>query len=534
MSQPIALQRSSRICASNAALRTDQNGSVLIQFAVFLFIIVAILGVADLGYSFYAKRDLQRIADLAAIEAVQGIDFQTPNNSAPCKAAGDRSVENNWPSPLNAITKTVVCGEWDAGKYASPRYFQGEAKPLNAAHVVLEGETPSFFPARWDRNVRAEAIAQRSAPSAAFQVGSQLLNLNNDAPLGRLLTLMGLDPEKLTVLDANGLANAKISPSGLLKTLGVDLGINGLSALTPQQLADLNNLTLLQIMDASLELVSDDTLKADIDAAIAVLRDLKIGSVRLLDMKIPLLRDSSSSDSGIFTFLSLGRSDSPDGAALNSQIGVGDLLKTAIMIAAKDNAIKISGASLTDAVQLGLTVVEAPTIAGGPIGTKANNAQVRAELDIDSSKIPLLGSLFESLLGGLRINLPVKIQGVSADATLTDVYCPDPDRGNQPSIDLGVKSRVAKVVIGDESASASDPKNLLIKTPISGINVRGPITTDVLAAREETVNLVVGQVDWTKENTLLLGDTVGSLTDALFSLLGGIFSPPRWRPTGKA
>lgn len=517
--QPTALPHASRI-------RSGQGGSVLIQFAVFLSIIVLILGVVDLGYSFYAKRDLQRIADLAAIEAVQGIDFQAPTSTAACVAAGDQSVVKNWPSPLSQVSKTVVCGEWSSKKYAAPYYFKDNATPLNAAHVVLEGESPSFVPAPWNRNIRAEAIAQRSAPTAAFQIGSQLLNLNEDAPLGKLLTLIGLDARMLTVLDANGLANAKISPSGLLKALGVDLGVDGLSALTPDQLTFLNNLTLLQIMNASLELISDNTLKADINAAIAAIKDLKIGSVKLLDTSMPLLGDSSTGAPGIFTFLSLGKNDSPNGAALDAKVSIGEVLKTAIMIAADGHSLQINDTHLLNTVKLGLTVVEPPTIAVGPIGTKANSAQVRADIDIDSAKIPILGGLLANLPGGgLRINLPVKVESVSADATLTEVYCPDPDRGNQPSIDLGVQSRVAKITIGHPELSGADPQNVLVKTPLS-LNVRGPITTSVLEARAESVNLVKGQTETTKENALLLGDTVGSLTDALFSLLGGLFSPP--------
>src|SRR5690606_1139624 len=42
----------------------------------------------------------------------------------------------------------------------------------------------------------------------------------------------------------------------------------------------------------------------------------------------------------------------------------------------------------------------------------------------------------------------------------------------------------------------------------------------------ETVNLVKEESLWTQENPLLLGDLVGSLTDTVFNLLGGLFSPP--------
>src|SRR5690606_18086001 len=140
-------------------------------------IAVLILGVVDLGYSFYARRDLQRIADLAAMQAVQGIDFANVGSSASCVGAGNVSVEKNWPSPVSLVEKSVVCGEWNSKKYAAPRYFLGNSAQLNAAHVVLEGDAPRFIPLDWSRRIRVEAIAQRSEPTAAFQVGSQLLRL---------------------------------------------------------------------------------------------------------------------------------------------------------------------------------------------------------------------------------------------------------------------------------------------------------------------------------------------------------------------
>ncbi|WP_159912942.1 pilus assembly protein TadG-related protein [Pantoea sp. 18069] len=518
--QPMVFPHAARLGRYAKARPATQRGSLLIQFAVFLSVTVLILGVVDLGYSFYAKRDLQRIADLAAIEAVQGIG--PPNDNATCVAAGAQSVESNWPSPISPLTKSVVCGEWNAAKYAAPRHFLGHTTDTTAAQVVLEGDSPRFIPGPWSRRVRAEAIAQRTDPTTSFQIGSQLLNLNNDAPLGRVLTLIGLDADKLTVLDANGLVNGKISPSGLLKALGIDLGIEGLAVLTPQQLADLNNLSLLQILDASLEVISDDTLTADVRAAIDVIKDLKIDGVRLLDTKIPLLGDSSTGTPGIFTFLSLGKTTSPNAAALDTQIGIGAVLNTAIMIAANGHALQVKDTSLLNTVKLGLTVVEPPTIVIGR-GTVGNSAQVRLNLDIDSKGLPLLGNLLDTL--GVRINLPIKIDGVSADGMLNEdngVNC----RSNPPSLNVDVASRLAKITIGHPELSPNDPSNLLIKTPLS-LNVRGPINVSVLQANDETLlDIAKDQSKWTQANPLLLGDTVGALTDAVFQLLGGLFSPP--------
>lgn len=216
----------------------DQRGSILVQFALLMGVLISILGILDIGYMYYAKRDLQRIADLSAMEAAQQINSDR-NNRPACVSAGQGSITNNWPVALtkNTAQTQVACGNWnpkDPGRQASGgRYFDATKEPLNAAYVVVAGRSPTFFPGTWDRNIVAEAIAIRNESVASFQVGSQLLRFNKDTPLGGLLGLVGLDVGNLTLLDSKGLADAKISPAGLLKALGVNLGINELRALSP-------------------------------------------------------------------------------------------------------------------------------------------------------------------------------------------------------------------------------------------------------------------------------------------------------------
>lgn len=498
--------------------RKSQRGAILVQFALVAGVIFSMLGVVDLGYMYYAKRDLQRIADLAALEAAQSINLEQ-NNREQCQSSGEASLERHWP---DLVERSVVCGNWNS-QWPSPRHFDPSKNPINAAHVTAKGSSPrlSLLPFV-NRDLFAEAIATRKAPVAAFQVGSQLLSLDEKAPLGRLLKLVGLDIEKLSVLDSEGLANAKITPAGLLKVLGVDLGIGGLSVLSPEQLLQLNNLTLLHILDASIEAVSDSTAKLSLKAIIDVLEDAKISGLKLLDLKTPLM--SNSGNPGLLAFLSLGSDKSANDAALDLQLGVGDLVKTAIMVGANGHAVSIPELNVLNLVQASLTVVEPPSIAVGPVGTKANSAQVRLDLDIDSRRMLLLGPLLDAI--GLRVNLPIKVEAVHAEATLDAVYCPDPSRNNsQAAIDLNVDSRLARIIIGHTDKSATHEDNILIKTPLS-LNVRGPIVTNVLRDQDEINDLMVGDSQWTRENRLFLGDTVDALLNTVFNLLGGLFSPP--------
>ena len=75
-----------------------QGGSLLVQFALLGSVLFLLLGIVDLGYMYYAKRDLQRIADLAATQAAQTINAERSNRAA-CVTAGEDSITANWPVP---------------------------------------------------------------------------------------------------------------------------------------------------------------------------------------------------------------------------------------------------------------------------------------------------------------------------------------------------------------------------------------------------------------------------------------------------
>lgn len=91
-----------------------QDGSILVQFALILGVLIAILGIVDVGYMYYAKRDLQRIADLAALEAVSGLDYGE-GGSANCQLKGRNSIQDNWPAALaiDQANTAITCGNWE-------------------------------------------------------------------------------------------------------------------------------------------------------------------------------------------------------------------------------------------------------------------------------------------------------------------------------------------------------------------------------------------------------------------------------------
>lgn len=521
----------------------SQSGSILVQFALLMGVLVAILGLLDIGSMYYAKRELQRIADLSAMEAAQQINVELYSRPA-CVSAGRNSITVNWPVTLtmDSTQTQVVCGNWDPkapGRQASGgRYFDATDSPLNAAHVVVVGRSLTIFPANWDRSVTAEAIAIRNESVASFQVGAQLLRFNKETPLGGLLGLVGLDVGNLTLLDSTGLADAKISPAGLLKALGVNLGIDELRALSPEGLANIANVTLLNIVDASITAITDNALLVQLNALRA-----KLVSLGLDTVQIPL--GSLDDKRGLFAFLSAGRT-APLNAAMDVQLGIGDILKTAIAIGANGHALQSNQLNVAGLLQGQLTIVQPPTIAIGPVGTQGYSAQIRLNLNVDTDQ--LLGGALKWLITnilGTRVNLPIAIDITNATATLTALQC---NRSPQ-TMDLSVKSSILNACVGkmDPANKQSCEKGLQNEQLITLLHLpvlNGKLWIPALESTDSTTGLGMepgyeepSDPNWSKTNRstqvnqLALGDTVNNIVTGLLNLLSGLLQPPGGTPS---
>lgn len=500
-----------------------QRGSIIIPVAVSLLVGLILLGGVQLGYYFYMKRELQNTADMAVLSGVQMLRESCQQAKNTTKA----SITQNFNHDILADDRiNMECGTWRSSLPA-PTHFVNKPNAegnFNALRVAITYEALPFMPFSDKSTIAVEAIAKSNVPVAAFQIGSQLLRFDNSALLGGLLKLVGLDINNLTLLDSEGLANAKITPSGLLDLLGVDLGIGGLGALTPNGIADINNLTLFNLLDASINAVTDSTLGVQLNALKFKLLDLGLGSI-----KIPI--GSAANQSGLFAFLGIGKDDPLD-AALDVQLGLGDILKTAIALGANGHALEIPSLSVLGGVKARLSIVEPPVIAIGPVGTTGHSAQIRLWLDIDTDN--LLGGLLRPLVSvilGTRVHLPIALDIVSGTGTLEKLEC----SRKSPTMDISVRSRVLNVCIGgmDPASIMSDKRACeaglretelirLLHLPI----LSGKLHIQPLEYTERVENLEVGQTVSTRPNPLALGDTVDNVVTGLLNLLSGLLRPP--------
>ena len=170
--------------------------------------LLAMLGLVEIGYLFWAKRDAQKVADLAALAGAQRLELCTADNSDNSAARQNALAQNRF-----AGTLQIRCGNWSASRSTGNRFVASvdASNPRNAVQVIAERSVLPFFGQNASLpTVSVQAVARRAEPTAVFAVGSQL-RTNGDSVLLSTLRLVGLDVTNATVLSYDGLAQANVT-----------------------------------------------------------------------------------------------------------------------------------------------------------------------------------------------------------------------------------------------------------------------------------------------------------------------------------
>ena len=497
----------------------------MIMTAGFMLLGVLCLAlVVDTGRLYMEKRKLQRVADTAAMETAFRRGCETSEENSFARASSRR---NGFEHGSDKVV-TAECGRIE---------IEGKSKVFKLGPDV-DGDEDAVRIRAELRNVPASVIAGglflgkrinlvayatavQSDPVASFSVGSQLLRVDGGAPLGQLLEATGLDVNKLSVLDSGGLANAKITPSGLLQSLGLGTAAE-IGALTPNGLASLSAVKIGDIIDASIDVMTGgDALKTDLRA----LRDAVRLNPALKDVTVKLGSDESTS--GLFTLLT---TDGPIGSAVDAAVNVGDLIKTSLAIGASGRGLSVPSLNIAG-VDIQIGIVEPPSIGIGGRGTKAYNAQVRLYIDIDTNKVPIVSTLLGAL--NTRLHLPVYVDVINGYGTIDKISCDTEPR----TVDISVSSNILDACIGrvDSSAKwstkdvcgASLQDEQLIK--LLGLNVLTSHTNLAALPFTDTTSgleMKVGDIRSSKPNDLQIGDTLEGISNGLLDVLDDLLQPP--------
>jgi uncharacterized membrane protein len=352
-------------------------------------------------------------------------------------AASDNALTDN---KFSGSLTTNACGTWAPPTGSGSDGFSAGGDSPNAIKVIAKRSvTPIWGFAGVLPDVSAEAVAAQQQPIAAFSVGTTLANVDGESALGQLLNAVGIPIGGTSLVGYNGLANVNITPAGLLKELGipVDSGITvgGLNTLLAAQKVDVGTLLNAIVTVAG----QNDLVNANADLLSAILADAQVPGIAFQPVAL-------GGPGGLFATIV-----APDGAAqaaLNTQVNVLQLISTAIGVGTGQHAVGVD-APISIPGLLNITaatsVIEPPSIGIGGVGTTAYTAQVRTFIHISTPEQGV------SLLGGainLQVNLPIAIDLVDAQGTLTDL-CNTTDGTGQPQATIAVDSSLLKMCVGN-------------------------------------------------------------------------------------
>ncbi|WP_080425271.1 TadG family pilus assembly protein [Burkholderia ubonensis] len=423
-----------------------QRGAVSVLATVWVLVALVTLGAIDIGNLFFQRRDLQRIADLSALAAVQSLD---PSDTS-CGAANTAALNN---ARANETSNTVTtgapargqdqvaatCGRWDPQVYAGqPAYFAPAASgmtQLNATQVTVTRTMRYSFLGvvsmlgAGPGTMSATATARASAIDT-FSISATLASVDPVWLNGILSALLGTSVS-LTLADYQALAGANIKLLGISTALGAGTvnGLVDLSVTVPTLIGNLSAYVgALQAGGGN-----GPGYVAQLQAASTALGKLVgagVGNTSVVVANAP----------NALLNISLGNPQS----GADAQVNLLDLLTTAAQVAAynKGHAVSLNtgvtlplGASGFNVVSLQLQVLNPPSIAVGEAGllpngtwrTQASSAQIGVYLNVQTPSIPITGALGLSGLIDLTlsgINLPIYLLvGGPAVASLAATKC---------------------------------------------------------------------------------------------------------------
>lgn len=376
-----------------------QSGSVAMLGALWLMIAVICLATIDIGNVFWQKRELQKIADLAALAGASATSLRD------CGPSAQRNAQQNG---AVASEVAVECGNWKksrAGSSASDMFVAGQ-DPFNASRVQMMRAVPFFFiwqtSGNSSRSVEASAVAWRPQPAAALSIRTTLLKVDTtqsailNAVLGGLLG----SNIKLDAVGWNGILGTQINLLQFLDFLAPRVGVN-VGDYAKLVSADVTVGVLLQTM---VDVVQQSGNTAGV--ALQALNQLVTAA-----LGVPALTLKLSQLLNLQTGL--------DFSALDLGLNAFDLVQGAIQVGNGNSALSAAVAvPIPGLVNLNvfLKVIEPPQISSigdpqlaklDPLGANriyVRTAQVRVLVSVEA---PVLGGLFQTVDALLKPLSPV-------------------------------------------------------------------------------------------------------------------------------
>lgn len=431
-----------------------EDGAVVPMVAIFLTLLITMAAFAvDLGMQRVARRDMQALADVIALDMVRQLDGRT---HAVIKAADGwnsglrSSLYNNVRSSgveyadisgqqhqekLTAsvdgepLAVVVEMGTADADGVFSPVPY---ADVPTAVQVTASTSVDfAFAPGAGGASRSAVAVAN---PQSCMRLGTSVLDLQTEdsALLNAVLGDILGGSVNLTAVSYEGLAQAQVG----LQDLAVELGAG-----TPEQLLA-SSVSLSTFYLAVIDAVTNDGDPGNdgvIDVLQAQLLDVIGAGVGLQNVAVGQLLDLGSDAE----------------SALGATVDVLSLVTGGAFIANGENAILVPGLNVSvpgiASTDIMVQVIEPPQIACGD--GVAQSSQIRVTLDLDAS-----------VLGVANASVSTTLNVGNATGQIDSVTCVD---GEAESLTVSLS---APTVLGLTTALEVDLLGLI---PVAEVMVPG-------------------------------------------------------------
>ena len=374
--------------------KRDERGAILVVSAAGLVMALIASALAiDIGRLAQSAREDQKIADLAALDAIRGV----PANF---QALAEASATRNG-FPLGTAGYSLVAYEGTkSGNSCQTVAGSG------TACVVVTSPHANKFPFVGGRSSMTRAGMASKTAFGGFYIGSSLVTLDTSrsAILNRVMGGM---------LRGSGLSVSGVSWSGLttanvtLEALRTQLVSMGVTAGSVSELMNAN-LTMNQLLTATAAAM---TQEGETAAEVAVLNALltQVTATTLTSFQLGELMSVATG---------------ADNTALASELNVFQLVTAAAQVANGDNFVNISDLGVTVpnvlTTKVSLQVIEPPQYYFGPVGQGVSTGQIKLTVT-PSLNLPVSVAGLASVT--VTNDLPVNFQGAGATGTLSAATC---------------------------------------------------------------------------------------------------------------
>ncbi|WP_122468347.1 pilus assembly protein TadG-related protein [Pseudomonas viridiflava] len=495
------------------ATRDRQRGAIGLMAALTLALaLLCTLMVIDSGRLYMEKRSLQRIADVAALEAA-GRKGNCATGASAASYATQSATRNGFTPGSNGRTLVATCGTLSVNAQ-SRRVFTADATQSQAIQVVVSHPVPRSIaagiaalfdstPDSPDLQLSATAVAASASPLASLTIRSAAMTIDSAkaAVLNPIVGGLLGGTLNLGVANWQGLVNTDLSLLNYLNRLKLDLN---LTAVGYTQVLN-TTVSISQLMQSAIN-VLDPSGTLNTTATIAGLQAIKAAAGATTVLLGDLLAVQGSADI----------------AALNTSLRLLDLVQGLAQLANDKNGvsattqINIPGlAQVTARIQ----VIEPPQLSAigdpgkiDPLNPKTGanriyvrTAQMRALVSINlpvlgtiTSLANTAGSVVGSLTPLLNSALSLNLAGVVTSATcalglnscmVSNIKFLDsgtPATG--PKIDLSLSLASADSYITGYTCTSNTVKTLNVHTDATLVTAKlGQITDAFPASTDPSV-----------------------------------------------